>query len=428
MYYVLPRNAPQRGVLFKLTLKKTENMNKLYTTTTLLLFAILSFTATAQNTCTSVANGNATSPATWSCVPAGFIPLPGDDVIINHDVILDNDWAYSSGSVLINSSGTLTGDSPARGVWIDGGTFTNDGLFEVANLGTNSGVIVNNGTMDIDLRYYNAAPNMTNNGSIINADSLWNNGTLTSPGSIDCEQLWNSGTMYAYATTDAINILNTGAMENTANMNCNYFGSSGVFTNSGNIEVANDMANWEMFTNTSAGYINVGGDFWNADSATNLAYFTHDGFIRVSNDWYNSDTIIGSGTICVANSSYNGDYLGGTIDFCDQTGGSVDFNTGTIAAGVTFCTTTCNVGINDLDNKLELILSPNPATNATYLITELPVQSIEVADASGRLVRAEIRNEQERIAIYKGSLEPGIYYISIRFTTGQLGVSRVVFR
>lgn len=382
----------------------------------------------AQNTCTSTMNGNATSPSTWSCVPAGFVPLPGDDVIVNHDVVLDNDWAYSSGSLLINTGASLTGDIPGRVVWVDGGTFTNHGTFNVARVGTNSGVIINNGTMDVT-SYYNASVNATNNGIIVNADSVWNNGVLYSSGSasITTNNFWNSNSMANDGVMVVNNFLNTGEMTSTNDVTAGFFASSGDYTNTGIMYVSGHMANWEIFDNGGTGYIHVDGDFWNGDSVSNIAHFTNDGFLRVMNDWYNTDTIIGVGVMCVGNVSINGDYLGGTQDFCDQTGGGVDINTGTIAGTVSFCTGNCFLSIDEQLELVDMVVAPNPANDQFTITAKKHMTDVVILDAMGREVSLEVDLTGNGAVINRSGVESGVYFIRVGFSDGTVATGSVVF-
>ena len=110
---------------------------------TFLITVCLSAYGNAQ-TYTSAGNGNWTNPMTWT--PLG-VPLPGANVTINHDVILDTDFLYTSGSITIGNSGSLTENVVDRNFAIDGGTFTNGGVFTISNFAILSGSATNSGTI-----------------------------------------------------------------------------------------------------------------------------------------------------------------------------------------------------------------------------------------------------------------------------------------
>ncbi len=326
-------------------------------------------------TVTSVANGNWTSPATWGGVP----PVPGNTVIINHTVTLDMDWGYSSGSITINASGALNGNSPMRGMAIAGGTLTVNGTFNVARTALYSGTATNGGTFISDSLYLSTS--LTNNtGATINAAQflIYTGGNFTNNGS-----------------TASSNFLNMASI-----------------TSSGTIS-SNDFLNSKSFTNSSTGVITVWHDFSNSDSLATPAVFTNNGSVIVNNDWANflitSATVNGSGKFCVAGNSFNSGTMSGTFDFCDQTGGNVDLNTGTIAGTITQCLFTCSAGIAEAHEK-EIGLFPNPATTILHIDAgELKDFSVNIFDAMGNLVGI-YQNARE---INLSAFSEGLHFVNV---------------
>ena len=127
---------------------------KIIYTLLLLFFSSISLNAT---TYTSTQNGNWMSFTTWS--PMG-VPLPGDDVIINHNVSLDTSFAYTTGSITVNSGGSLIQNNPTRDIWLNGtnAAFTNHGTTTVRYFLLSSGAFTNTGFLT-----FNAAANWTVN-------------------------------------------------------------------------------------------------------------------------------------------------------------------------------------------------------------------------------------------------------------------------
>lgn len=109
-----------------------ENKMKkiIYTVTLFTIFGLCNST----NAQTSITNGNWSNPATWGGVP----PMGSGTVIINHTVTLDIDYSHTSGSIKINSSGSLIGNSPMRAFALNypSGTamLTVNGSFNVARV------------------------------------------------------------------------------------------------------------------------------------------------------------------------------------------------------------------------------------------------------------------------------------------------------
>lgn len=246
-----------------------------------LLFATVAVNAQAVRT--SIAAGLATNPFTWDCT---CFPLPGDSIIINHAVILNNDFGYTSGAIIINASGSLTGDIPMRAFATYGtGRFENHGTFNVAR------VVL-----------FGGSAHNTNN---FNADSL-----LT-------------------------NVVNEGGFTNTGNMQI-----STSFLNTGDLNVSasgllvvqDNFLHGDTSVAASVhfvcdGTMRVNQDWGNADSISGS------GQICIYGTSANWGSISGTLDMC--------DVSGG---------GQVDGNFGTIAGSVTTCVSPCNVGVAEYQN------------------------------------------------------------------------------
>ncbi len=83
---------------------------------------------------------------TWDCF---CIPLPGASVTVAHDVVLNTDWATSSGSITINNGASLLQDIAGRDIQVSGGFITNNGTFDLRYLYLTSGTVTNNGDLTV---------------------------------------------------------------------------------------------------------------------------------------------------------------------------------------------------------------------------------------------------------------------------------------
>jgi hypothetical protein len=304
-------------------------------------------------------------------------PTPGSTVIINHTVTLDLDYGYTSGSITINNTGSLIGNSVMRALAISGGTLTNNGTLNIPRFALFSGTITNSGTFQ--------------------SDSLLVQTTLNN----------NIGSIYA----TQFMISTGGNFTNTGNVFSSNFLNIETVSNSGSIN-STDFMNSKRFTNSATGVINATNDFLNADSLANPAVFTNNGSVNVTNDWMNTDTINGSGKFCVGHNSSNTGIMLGTFDFCDQTGGDVDLNVGTIAPTITSCVNSCNVKINANKNDNSVKVYPNPNNGIFTVVSNAQASKIQVYNLIGEIVyTAQLSSLQTEIQLI--NQPKGIYFCKI---------------
>lgn len=397
---------------------------KIIYTLLLLFFSSISLNAT---TYTSTQNGNWMSFTTWS--PMG-VPLPGDDVIINHNVSLDTSFAYTSGSITVNSGGSLIQNNPTRDIWLNGtnAAFTNHGTTTVRYFLLSSGAFTNTGFLT-----FNAAANylvLNNDGGINCLDSLYNDGIIDNNGYINVptfyidsngsmynygtiqglstivDSLWNNGsfTNYAGAKLLADSATNNGFFTNNGNIQFLQFTNftngtftnndslsftdmtnMGDFTNNGIIIGANNMWNNEYFDNTANGEIIITNGFLNADTITNTASFNNDGNFDIGDSFYNFNTITGTstGSFTVQDSSVNFGSMIGSFDFCDATPPStspfVDYDFGTIDVNITYC----QVSIVENSQMDNIAVYPNPTSNWVFFND---TYQVEVYNGMGSLL------------------------------------------
>ena len=412
-------------------------MKKIYTIFLAFLCAGFAFGQTANST----QNGNWMNPTTWDCF---CVPVPGYTITVNHTVTMDTSFAYTTGSITVSSGGTLQQDVSGRDIWLNGGSFTNNGTTDIRYLLLSSGTFSNTSNFYVE----SFANNITiaNSGSFLNVDSLYNDGTINNNGTIDVSTFYNEDVMNNYdQIINVDSMFNNGTFLNDVNAyleadsatNNDQFTNNGVidyqyFTNAGDFTNNNYMSFWDMtnigdFTNvdsleggnsmTNAGYFDnqnsarfeLTNSFLNA-SLTNDAYFETEGYMSVGDSWYNYDTIQGvTGNIFVQDTSYNSGYMLGTFDFCDNTpppsSPYVDFNLGTIDNGITFCQTT---SVADVQSDEEVHLYPNPTSGLVNLSTN-ENHYITVYNVLGEQVLDRFDNR-----IDLSNYESGIYLIQLR--------------
>jgi len=342
----------------------------------LIILIALSLNINAQ-TVTSAANGNWTNPLTWG----GTMPVPGNTIIINHNVTLDMDFGYSSGSITVNTGGSLTGNSGMRGLAVNypsgSGSLAVNGTFNVARVSCFAGTISISGSLQSDSLYNQGAIAISNTG-IVNAAQFMNStgGIISNDGNINSTNLLNFETI----------------------------------TNNGVIHSA-DFHNCKTLTNNSDGVIDLNHDFLNADSIVSPAVFTNNGQQLVMNDWQNQDTVKGSGKFCIVNNTKNSGVMKGNFDFCDLSGGNIDLNNGNIDPTITFCAFPCTQGKNEIPLEQLVEIYPNPSNGIFTIKSESVITRVEIVNLLGKLVYSkkvhanqiniDVQNEAAGIYFYK---------------------------
>jgi hypothetical protein len=295
------------------------------------------------------------------------------------------DYAHFSGSVTISATGSLTGNTPMRAFALNFTTGTAslivNGSFDVARVPIGPGTVTINGIATIDSLY--TAANLTvANGGVLNAEQFMNNtgGVITNNGSIV-----------------AINFLNIASTTNNGSMQ------------------ANDFCNSKTFTNASTGWIEIAHDFSNIDTLATPAVFTNNGVVGVTHDWLNNVQMNGTGKWCVGGNSWNAGSMTGTLDFCDQTGGNVDLNTGTIAGTITSCVNPCVLSVDEQFNNNQIVVAPNPFNDKTTIQTKGSFNNatLTVVNLQGQVIK-QIRNiSGQTTTLTSEGLENGVYFIQL---------------
>jgi len=421
----------------------------------LLLVVLISFNLSAT-TYTSTANGNWMSFTTW--VPFG-VPIPGDIVIINHAVALDTSFAYSTGSITVNASGSLIQNSPVRDIWVNGvnASFINNGTTTIRYLLLSAGSFTNSGTFNVKAFENHITAANTVTGVLNGVDSLYNLGTINNNGTIKVVAFYNISTINNYGTIKGLttvvdSMVNSGNFLNDASAllqadSCTNFGSFtnngvvnfnqftnvgtltnantltfdditnlGTFTNPGTITGTNSMWNVGVFNNTSTGQITIGNGFLNVDSVSSGAWFNNDGTFDIGDSFYNFDSITGgnTGSFTVQDTSYNSGAMTGSFDFCDATPPAtspyIDIILGAVDPAITYCT----VGINTNNNLTSTKIYPNPTNGLLTVFSDKNV-SIEVYNVLGEKIITSLGNK-----IDLTSYQNGIYFVLLKDESGNL--------
>ncbi|MCC7302706.1 MAG: hypothetical protein IT233_08690 [Bacteroidia bacterium] len=342
---------------------------------------IISCTGVAQ-TATSIAAGNWTNPMIWSCT---CVPTPGYTVVINHAVTLNTDFLLNSGSITVNSSGSLLDDVTGRNILMNGGSLTNNGTVDVKYIWTQTGTFSNTGTFSARSMLNNI--NFTNTGIIQNVDSLYTTGTINNNGSfLNIDSITNAttGSFNNNGTAVFNQFTNNGTFSNANNLTFTDITNNGLLMNSDTMIALNSGWNQGSLVLISPSYFLVNNSFLNRNLLNGSAVIANEGRMNVLDSWYNFDTIKGvAGSFIVADTSYNSGRMNQTFDFCDLTPPMappyVDINLGVISSQITWCQ---NTSVAEHEG-MGLSLSPNPAGEFVFLSEE---SGYRIFDMSGRLL------------------------------------------
>lgn len=356
-----------------------------------ILLAFIGFFNINAQTVTSAANGNWTNPLTWG----GTVPIPGNTIIINHNITLDLDFGYTSGSITINSGASLTGNSGMRGLAL--------------NYPSGSGSLTVSGTLDI-ARVSIFTGNISVSGSFL-SDSLYNLAhiNINGSGSIDATQFYN-GT--------------GGKISNDGEINSSNLLNLDTLTNNGVIN-SSDFHNCKSLLNNSSGVIALNHDFLNSDSIAGPAIFTNNGRQEVMNDWQNKNQVDGTGKFCIVNNTSNSGTMTGSFDFCDLSGGNIDLNTGSVDLTITFCNFPCTPGTHDEPYKPIITISPNPANGVFTIRSETKITRVEIINLLGETVYIQ-EPYSDFIKVDLQNKKPGIYFYRILKENNILQTGKII--
>lgn len=428
--------------------------------TKIYLIPVILFTAIniirAQSV-SSIANGDWMNPFTWSCT---CVPIPGytaSSVNIYHHVTLDTSMILPSGAISVLNTGYLSTDNNNRDLYINGGNFTNYGKTDLHYVYLQTGAVNNYDTMYVKALATYA--DFNNYGYILNLDSLTTAGSTYNSGLIDVYAFYNTNTFQNHgAITNGVRITNDGTFQNYTGSylysdsltNLGTFINSGrighdVFTNAGtysNLDMVTfyNFANSGYFTNAdsligvqnlynagtiinqTAAVTMLGVSFMNSDSAYHDAVFENDGYVSIGVDFYNTDTVKGvTGKFYVQNQSANSGSMNGSFDFCDLTPPAtapfIDYNTGTIAPGITYCIylETKNPALEN-----EFTIFPNPASDKLNIQIPNREFSWSIIEITGKTALSG----QNAGTVGLSGLAPGLYIFKAVDQSGKIMITR----
>ena len=320
-------------------------------TTLLLLCSALAFGVYAQTARTSPASGDFLNPLNWS--PIG-VPASGDQLTINHNMILTTGIYYTAGTITINPGASLMEDATDRDFWVDG-----------------TGSLINKGTFKTHT--FLASPNTTihNFGTFSQIDSIWNQSDL----------------------------INIGILEAVAFLN----DEQASFTNEGQLNISGNYNNQGKFNNKPWGSIDVQNDFSNCNIQNLDAVYTNDGIFCIGNNMSNcaGDTLRGNGHYYIGNAASNFGVLEGNATFHTPSGSFLI--TGTTGSGVTITTGACALLIAELE-ATGMKLYPNPSESLLHIDSE---GNYRIISLEGRVVQQAFTEG----TIDVSTLLPGVYVL-----------------
>lgn len=392
----------------------------------LILFGfVLSVSQFFAQTITSVANGNASNPLIWDCM---CFPSTSSDIVINHTVNLDVDWAIlNGGSITVGPNGQLK-QVGLKDLLVDGTNsfFTNNGFSQVNRMAvTQSAVLTNNDHFSVTEALYIGQTGSFHNTDLFDGlDSLMTEGVSQ-----------NDGTIYVG------NFLNTGSFTNTGHIAADSIGNTGNFVSTSGWIQGTAIGNSGDFFMQSEGFMiasenwwNIGNfvigngvdlicekDLYNGDTLGGYASLENNGTISVAKDFYQGWNLSGSGSICIAEESYNAGDITGTLDICDNTGSDFDFNIGTIAGTVTHCAPGCFVGVEELAESARVF--PNP-TDQFLTIEVDDFSNFVLLNLEGKVMQSGDLQLTKTIDISAFTI--GVYFLQL--TNDQITITVTVIK
>jgi hypothetical protein len=387
-------------------------MKKIY----ILILSLFSLFTSAQ-TATSIANGNWTNPLTWNC---SCVPTNGYSVTISHSVTLNTSLLFSGGGITIGPNGSLIQDATPRDIWINGGYMYNNGKAVFRYYLVSAGTASNAGSYTLSA--FTNSVSYTNSGSIT-MDSMYvaGNFTNTSTAKIIGDSITNASTMMI--NNGRINVtwqLNNGTLKNYNYQGGYAYTNNGTYENYDSLILTGSVWNKVNFYNKPGARVNLTKNFHNYNSST-TAMFDNDGVVKAFDSWYNTDTVKGSGSFIVSDTSANSGFMKENFDFCDLTPPAtapfVDLNSGSISSSITWCTT----GIEEFSSSSSFKIYPNP-NNGVFSILSGNDEMLVVTDELGRLIKTI--SVQKDVVTTINDLTPGMYFIRGRSFTEKIAVVR----
>lgn len=380
---------------------------------TLLVLLLTPVGLFAQQTITSTQNGNASNPLIWDCL---CFPTADDDVIINHDVIMDVNWLVNAGGSITVNSGASFVQSGSRSILFDqvntALTIQANAWFDMDNVSiTNQASMSNSGTMIVRNAFYLGPNSIGNNlATVGQIDSVLIDGNLTNQGVWQSGNVLIQGQLNNSGTMDLDSLGVTGSLNSSGgNFWLTAFGSNGTsIFNQTYIITSGNFYNTENLTIGTGSQLDCHGSFYSGDTLGGAATATIDGVVGVDQDFGISDDLNGTGTICIGGTSTNVGAIAGTLNICDNGASGLDINFGTIGSSVTFCSPACYASTEEFLADLEIY--PNPTTGLLHLTGLSDVNVIELYSVDGKLMKSW-QNVSDLVDV--SGLKSGVYQLVV---------------
>jgi len=329
---------------------------------------ILSLMSASATVKTTVADGSWFNSANWN--PAG-VPLAEDTVLINHDITVFGNYVdFGANWLIVNTGASIVSDT----IFALHGNLRLLGTMDIHTIAVGDGDSTNiYGTVS-GVKFAPGNTTNINYGTIL-SDTLVTGDVFDNYGLIDINDLIIGGGLFLNHSSAAI----------VSSVSC--VNGSPVVNQLNATMVIGDLTTGENITNN--------GDI----SCVN---WTHGTGIADGT----------TGKYCISMCFINSSDITGTVDICDATpGGFCDFDFGTIAGTVTFCTAggcNNNVSIDEISNSLSIY--PNPVSDILFL-NDAPIGSCwQLLDINGKLCKTGIVvSNHEEVSLT--NLEPGIYFL-----------------
>ena len=388
---------------------------KIFYLTLIALFVNLTLSAANY---TSVGDGNWSTYTNWS--PVGM-PQPGDNVIINTNIIIDDQytsqgyWSVSAGSITINAGASLVAGTNVIGLAIqNNGVIINNGTLSINQMAITDGTLTNNSTCNFYSLIYNL-DSLKNYGTIQEVDSFFTSGVFInySNATTESDSIQNEGVITNDGSISVIEMYNDNLFTNNGAFSFNRYYNNDIFINNGTVNSTYDAMNAGHWTNNNGSTVSLAHSFTNADTLNSpSAVLIVNGSFSIGHNFCNTDTITGSalGLITVQDSSHNAGVMEGYFEFCDNTtitttAPFIDLNSGIIASTITYCQQT---NITEAVTFSNIRIYPNPAKNTVFIESENSLNNVKIINNIGQVLISTNTN-----SIDVSTIKSGIYIVII---------------
>jgi len=220
-----------------------------------------------------------------------------------------------------------------------------------------------------------------------------------------------------YSTISASNFTNALSFENYGVISFSDGVNQNLVSNKNTFASTHDFLNMGWFYNiVDTAIVSIANNCTNSDSINHDAHIYNVGSVMVFNNFLNLDTLdgISIGSFCVGQHSANYGAMLGSFEFCDNTPPAIapfiDFNSGYINAGITWCTSPCMLGLNENDH-VKLAVFPNPSSEFINAGLQSENGRWMLLDFSGRVVLHGLFSAAKDCIIEVSGINAGLYQL-----------------